>query len=325
LCWGLGLPCCFGGAVVRWLKPGVHDIDPVDYHADPCETPSLSAGLATKLVYGRPRHAWAGSPRLNPAYKSKDTTAFDIGSATHEIMTGKGGGIAIIHADNYQTKAAKEARDEARAEGLTPLTLPQHDQVLAMVSSLEAQLEVHPIGNPFLRGRKELTLIWDKDGVRNRCMVDCAVVEGRTAYDLKTLAGYADPYHWLRRSMDHGVDIRNAHYLEGLEAVFGGDWAYRFILIEKEDPHLMSVAQMTAATNIMGAKKLARARQIWKRCTERNEWPGYSQDIAEVEPPIFHETQWLERESQEADHRRRTGADILERALQWQAPEKETL
>lgn len=303
-----------------WLGPGVYDLPAEVYHADPCERPALSAGLAAKMLEATPLHAYAASPRLNPEFEPDEKTAFDIGSAAHELMTGKGRGIHVVDADDYKKKAAQEERDQARANGFTPLTRKQNEQVQRMVRLARVQMRAHGIGDPFEQGRNETTLIWQQDGVMNRIMIDCLDERNRVAYDLKTLAGVADADKWLRRSMDHGVDLRAAHYLDGLKACFGGNWTYRFVLLEKDQPHCLSVAQLSENTLYMGRKKIRRARQMWGHCLATNTWPGFSAEIAVVEPPAFYESRWLERESYEADHKRRTGSDILTAAMMWQAP-----
>lgn len=303
------------------LGPGVHDLPPDAYHADPCERPSLSASLATLLVQATPLHAWAASPRLNPDFEPTEKPAFDLGAACHELLTGKGRGIHVVEADDYRTKAAQAERDDARARGFVPLTRPQHAQVERMLRAARAQMAAHGIGNPFERGRNEVTLLWERDGVLCRAMVDCLIEEERVVYDLKTTAGLADPERWVETAMGHGIDVRAAHYLDGLVALFGGDWTYRYIPLEKEQPHCLSVVQLSESALFMGRKKIARAREVWRACLEEGVWPGWSAEIAEVTPRAYHEARWIERESVEADHRRRTGADILAAALRWQAPE----
>ncbi len=306
------------------LDPGIHDISAERYHSDPCETPSLSAGLAAKMLAATPLHAFAASSRLNPDYEPDNKTQFDIGSACHELLTGKGRGIYVVDADDYRTKASQQQRDEARAGGYTPLTRPQNEQVRRMVRLARVQMRAHGIGDPFEGGRNEVALIWEQDGVMNRIMVDFLDEQNRVAYDLKTLAGVADADRWLRRSMEHGVDLRAAQYLDGLKAVLGGEWTYRFILLEKEQPHCLSVAQLTEGALFMGRKKIRRARQMWGHCLKSGVWPGFSTQIAVVEPPSFYEANWLERESFEAEHRRSTGKDILDTAMRWQSPQVST-
>ena len=68
------------------------------YHADPCERPSLSSSIAKILLEKTPRHAWTAHPRLNPDFAAKDESKFDLGTAVHELMLGKGVGYTIIKA-----------------------------------------------------------------------------------------------------------------------------------------------------------------------------------------------------------------------------------
>lgn len=304
------------------LAQGVHDISAEQYHADPCREPSLSASLATTLVYASPIHAFAASRRLNPDWEPDDKTQFDIGSAAHEMLTGKGRGIYVVDADDFRSKAAQTERDQARADGFTPLTRPQAKQVERMIRVARVQMRAHGIGDPFEGGQNEVTLIWEADGITKRAMVDNIDTERRVAYDYKTAAGLAEPEGWVRTSMPHGCDIRAAHYLEGLTALFGGEWSYRFIPQEKKQPHCLSVLQLSESAIMMGRKKARRAAEMWRHCLDTGVWPGFSTQIQIVDPPGFWEAKWLERESYEADHKRRTGTDILAAAMAWQAPER---
>jgi hypothetical protein len=305
-----------------FLAPGVYDVAPEVYHNDPCAEPSLSAGLASELVYATPLHAWASSRRLNPDWEPEDKTQFDIGSACHELLTGKGRGIHVVDAEDFRSKSAQAERDQARTEGFTPLTRPQAEKVQRMIRLARVQMRAHGIGDPFEGGWNEVTLIWKADGITKRAMVDNIDERRKVAYDYKTCAGYAEPTGWVRTSMSHGVDIRAAHYLEGLKATLGGDWTYRFIPQEKKPPHCLSVLQLSESAIAVGQKKARRAAEMWRHCLDTNVWPGFSTEIAIVDPPGFWEANWLERESYEADHKRRTGTDILAAAMAWQAPER---
>ena len=120
--------------------------------------------------------------------------------------------------------------------------------------------------------------------------------------------------------MGHGIDLRAAHYLDGLRACYGGDWTYLYMPQEKEPPHCLSVLTLSSAAIVIGQKKIRRAREMWSHCLRSGRWPSWSAEIAVIDPPPFYESRWLERESYEADHKRRTGTDILEAAMKWQAP-----
>lgn len=303
------------------LGPGVYHLDAETYHRDPCVEPALSASLAHLIVDATPWHAWAAAWRLNPDFEPEVKEAFDIGSACHELLTGKGRGIRVIPFDSYTTKAAREQRDQARAAGYVPLNQSQHERVERMLRAARHQMRLHGIGDPFEGGENEVTLIWQAGSIYNRLLVDCLDRERRVAYDYKTAAGYAEPEAWVRAAMAHGVDIRAAHYLDGLERTFGGSWRYRFVVQEKDQPHCLSVIEFSEGAIFMANKKLARARELWRMCLDTGTWPGWSAQIAVVDPPGWHETKWLERESREQDFKQRTGKDVLAAAIRWQAPQ----
>jgi hypothetical protein len=65
------------------------------------------------LVDRSPWHAMWNHPRLNPAHEPKQQDNFDIGSAFHTMMLGKGAEIEVFDFDDWRTKDAKEARSAA--------------------------------------------------------------------------------------------------------------------------------------------------------------------------------------------------------------------
>lgn len=301
------------------LDVGEHDIPDSAYHADPCPEPGLSAGLAHLMVSKTPLHAWTKSQRLNPFFEPENKTQFDVGAAFHEIMTGKGKGIWHVEFDDYKKKAAQEERDKARAEGYTPLTTPQLDQVRTMQECANYWLQEHGIGDVFDRGDCERTLIWKRDGIYCRALVDCIDRENRVFYDLKSAAN-VDPEGWVRNDLSHGTDIRAAHYLDGADAIFGEGWRYRFILTEKEPPHCLSVVELSPDALFIGTKKIRRARTMWRTCLTKQKWPAYPAEIVQVQPPPYVERDWLEREVFESTYRQQHGKDVLEAMMAFQAP-----
>ena len=97
-------------------KPGVHLLSMESYQRDPCPSPSLSSHIAHRLITQSPLHAWYAHPRLNPRYVEEDSTAFDLGSCAHALLLEGEDSIAVIEADDWRTKVAKEARAKARSK-----------------------------------------------------------------------------------------------------------------------------------------------------------------------------------------------------------------
>lgn len=311
-----------GAGSTRNLGPGIYDLDDDTYHGDPAVTPSLSAGAAWSIIDETPLHVWSNSRRFNPFWEPEDSEKFDFGKAAHEVLTTKGEGIWRVDEKDWRTKAAKEARDEARAKGFVPLLGHQVDRVETMIEVLQITMTDLGIGNPFGNpANNERTVIWDAGGTLNRLKVDTCDPHLRVAYDYKTAADN-DPENWLKTNMDHGIALRTAHYLEGLQAAWpGAPWTYRFIVQEKgkNSPHTVSFIELPESTIDLGRHQLARAREMWNWCVERDRWPGRPAQIAMPQHPPWSETRWIERADADRHHKEKYGKDVLESWFNFQA------
>ena len=167
------------------LPIGIHDDVPAAaYHADPCELgPSLSSSVGQDfaLLNDTPLHAWTKSPRLNPAFEHETDSKFDLGTVVHELILGRGGGFHIVEADGWTTKAAREQRDEARANGLAPILARQAIDAEAMAANVCEKLRDVPEARGlfeggfvgFMNGRAERVGVWrDIGGALCRMMLD---------------------------------------------------------------------------------------------------------------------------------------------------------
>lgn len=309
------------------LSPGVHlDIPESTYHADDlCDRPTLSSSLARVILNQSPLHAWTQHPRLNPLHESTDRKTFDIGRAAHRAILGRGGDYAAIPSDLLasngaaSTKAAKDWIEAARANGVTPLKADEVDQIGAMREVAHRRLDQMDIR--FDPERSEAVVLAEVDGVMCRAMVDNAPANPRQPlYDFKTTTD-ASPEAVIRAVMNYGYDVQAAHYLACWKAATGEDRLFRFVFQEKAAPFEVSVVEIGEDSLFMARKRIARAREIWGLCLNRDVWPGYPDGVHRLEMPDFYQSRWLERESQEADHKRRTGKDVVEAAMRWQSPE----
>lgn len=290
---------------------GIHSLPAAEYHADPCVEPSLSASIAAILCARSPRHAWTAHPRLNPNYVRKDDAKYDIGTAAHAVLLeGKPFDhvVHVVDADSWRTNAAKDERDRARAIGFIPLLTTVVDDVRNMVDMANSQLDALDTDRrPFAGGRAEQTLVWT-DGVPGgpditcRAMVDWLHDDRLVIDDLKTTSTSANPYTWPRTAFNIGADVQTAFHLRGLAAVSDPSPVareMRYIVIETEPPHALSVMSFTPAALAVGHAKTMYAIRRWSECLASDVWPGYPNRVTYVDPPAWEETRWLEREAVE--------------------------
>lgn len=292
-------------------EPGIYDMPSVEYHADPCPEPSLSAGIANELVTKSPLHAWNQHPRLNPDYRPEVSETFDRGTAAHAYLLEGERAFATIEAADWRTKAAKEARAEARANGRVPILERHHKQMVEMAEAIRARLANHeaeprPLGPE--GGKPEQSIVWKektKHGdVWCRARADFLHDEADVIDDLKTTAASAHPESWSRTMFGSGGDLRAAFYLRGLRAVRGLDstkGTYRYVVAENYRPYAVCVYDLDPATMMIGEKKAWAAIEAWAACLASKRWPAYPARTCSIMLPSWEETKWLAREEREME------------------------
>lgn len=276
---------------------GIRDMTNGEYHAQP----SLSSSGARKLL-----------PPYCPAIfkweqdHPKFTDTFDFGHAAHKMVLGdESTKLVQVDAADWRTKAAKDARDEARAAGAVPVLTADYEVVTAMAAAIKA----HPIASALLRpgaGEPEKSLLWQDDdsGVWRRARLDWLPhpVKGRRLIvpDYKTCRS-ANPETFARSAADYGYHQQAAWYLDGIRALkLGEDPAFVFIAQEKVAPYLVTVIELNETAMTIGRNLNRWAINTFKQCTETNTWPGYSEGIELVSLPAYYEKRHDEDPSQEA-------------------------
>lgn len=281
------------------MKPGIYpDITHEAYHADPCDKPSLSASLSKILLARSPLHAWCAHPRLNPDYEHEEKAVFDVGTAAHEAVLQGIDRMVIVVADDWRTKAAKEARDQARAAGKIPVLTKHGDAIYAMTDALTAAMANCPDlnGITLADGKAEQTLIWQDGKVTCRSRLDWLASDHSLILDYKTTNASANPVDWTRTGLlNLGGDLQAAFYLRGLKALTGKDAKFIFMVQEVEPPHAVSFIGMPPAFLDLGEAKVADAIDLFGLCQESDTWPGYSNRVCWADPPAWAQANYMER------------------------------
>ncbi len=284
------------------LKPGIHlDIASADYFADPCESPSLTQSIASVLLDRSPRHAALRHPRLNPAWEPYEDTKFNIGNAAHKLLIGRGKELVIVEADDWRTKAAKEARDDAHAQGNVAILAHQHRTAQAMADSfIEQTSEIPECRTAFMPpagGHGEVVIIADYDGVTLRSMVDW-MRDTTHLDDLKTTGISASPDRLPYAMADGGWDLQAAiqeRILDVLDPANAGRRHHYFYLQENDDPYEVTVCELPESVMTIGRAKLDKAIGIWRRCMESGRWPGYPRLVHAPVYPAHMEARVIEQ------------------------------
>lgn len=261
----------------------IWDMPEPEYHG---HEGSLSASGAKLLAPPAPCPAKFKWQRDNPVFKD----AFDFGSGAHRLVLGKGADIEVIPFDNWQTKAAKEAKADARAAGKIPLLTKDY----ATAQEVAAAVKADPIaGSLFSAGDAEVSLFWPdpETGIIRRARFDWLTpqAEGRRRFivDLKT-ARTAEPDGFGKSAADFGYAISAANYVDGAIACgLADDPAFLLAVVEKEPPYVVTTFQVDDDLLELGRVLMRKAIRLYAECMERDEWPGYSADVVPLELPGY--------------------------------------
>lgn len=242
-------------------SPGIYEgIKSADYHADEALGSTSLKTLATRT----PAH-WKWESE-HPVHKD----IYDLGTVTHSlILEGDESGVEVIDVDDKRGNKWTIPAAEAVSNGKIPLKRAEWDLVKAMRDSVMA----HPFArDAFTDHRAEESVFWEEDGLMLKCRPD-AWKDGLLV-DLKTTVT-ADPREFPKLGYKLGYYQSAAHYQDVVLAATGEKLPFVFINVEKSPPYLVSVVEYDQEALDLGRQMNARAKNIYRRCLETGEYPGY--------------------------------------------------
>ena len=289
------------------MKPGIYNLTDEQYHADALvDQPSLSASIIKTMLAKSPLHAWAEHPRLNPNYKPDDDTKLDIGTAAHALLLQGMDTMEVLDFPDFRTKAAREARDDAREAGKTPILADDAKRIRDMVEvAQEAMSTCSELGCTIETCVAEQTIIWQEDGgVWCRAKPDLIANDYSVIPDYKTTSGSASPDQVQRSIIQQmGGIVQGAFYVRALKNLFGNDAKFVFMVQEDEFPYAVSFVGLPPAYMGLGEDMILHAIKIWRECLRTNKWPGYGNRIYWAEPKPWTIDDWVSKsEMQQANY-----------------------
>lgn len=279
---------------------GWHTMPEDVYHRDPCPTPSLSSSCAKTIINSTLLHAWHDHPRSPNATPFQASKTMEIGKAVHAAVFG-GAELFIIEADSYQTKAAREQRDEVNRSGAIPILAKDLPRIEAM-AKLASERFKGLYGGPY---HAERVAIWKCPRTHGwrRGMLDTSAKAAPIIVDYKTTEAAVDDESCIRRIFDQGLHIQAAAYEEAM-SVLNPEWAGRVRFLfqwqEQSAPYALSrPIEMSEAAMSLGREQWAVAGALWDKAIKTMTFPGYGFSPTEATPPPWEITRWETRMSED--------------------------
>lgn len=279
-------------------EPGFYEISAKEYHADPCEIPSLSSTIAKMLVHRSPRHAWSAHPRLGGAKDDGDdapdpstSKAKALGELVHRLVLGKGGDIAVIDEDSFRSNAAKAVRDNALALGQIPVLAHKLPEAEEVAKQVRIQLDAMGYDYVYRDGRKEVVLVWEENDIWLRAMLDNLHIDESAKMaeirDLKTVGRSSHPEACSKQISDMGYDLSLAFYKRGLIALrpeLAGRIKCGWDFVEVNAPYAVTPVELNGEWELMADMACERAVALWRKCMTEKKWPFYVSGMVKLEP-----------------------------------------
>lgn len=263
--------------------PGVYDNIPnADYHA---HKGSLSASGA-KLLIEPSCPAKFRQEQETPTFKG----IWDFGTVAHGLVLGKPDPFEVLPFANWTTKAAKEAREDARAEGKAPILAKDYVIAKTMAEVVAADPKLGPL---FTEGKAEVSLMWtdEKTGIVRRSRPDwMRASQGKRLVfvDYKTAAS-SEPVKFGKSAADFGYCAQAATAVDGAITLgLDPDPLFVFVAQEKDAPYIVTGTYATDEVLQIGRYLSRKALRTYAECLETGIWPGYADDLVPLELPYWY-------------------------------------
>lgn len=95
---------------------------------------------------------------------------------------------------------------------------------------------------------------------------------------------------FIRMIENFGYDTQAAFYIQAACSEFGGefkDWTYNLVACCKQLPYHVRFFKLPMNYLLRAKRKNEQRLALYKQCLVWNDWPGYSEDVEELEIPSW--------------------------------------
>jgi len=233
--------------------------------------------------------------KLSLEEEQEPTPAMAFGTLVHSMILEPGTVPALYHVmqASATTKAGKAEKAQAVEQGKTIVSASDWERAKAM----QARVQAHPAASWLLGlpGKSEVSMYWEmptEDGRTRQCKGRAdriaQVGGGEVIIDLKTHSGTVSPTELERIVAKFGYHRQAAWYCDGYERITGRPChGFYFIFISTTAPYLVTAGKMGDEAQAIGWGDCLRAERILHECETSGKWPGYADQLIEIDLPAW--------------------------------------
>ena len=282
------------------------DMTAEDYFGDPIEEGSLNNSGIKILLGESPLDFAYQHPRLNPdaVDKAADTAAKRRGDIVHQIALGKGRGFEVGDFPDWRTKAAKEFKAAAEAEGRTPVLRSAFEEAEIMAEVIIERVKRILDGASYLT---EVPIVWREETpageIYCRGMLDIWCEERATILDPKVTALLGSGKPGEEKINKHMVnmawDYQAGFYSRGVERLLPdleGKVRFGNLMVKPEAPFTSRLLYPDMIARRTALFEIRPALELFAKCQAAGRWPGYPEEGEELCLPSYVENRRLDAE-----------------------------
>lgn len=123
--------------------------------------------------------------------------------------------------------------------------------------------------------RKEVSILWDFDGVELKSRIDGLNLEKGYAIDLKTTQD-ASLYSFTSSATKFRYDVQASFYTEAVKYLTGEKFDFYFLAVEKDPPYLNAIYIASPFMIQFGQTKWKKDLDLYRKCLKEDRWPSYN-------------------------------------------------
>lgn len=254
------------------MIPGIHTMPAEQYFA--------ADGVSRSML------EWLTPPRTPAHFKAKyidklitdeETPALRIGSLTHRCIL-----EPDTMGDAFHMRP--EGIDGRTKDGKAWLAEHTDKPVLtaddaARITAMRDSVWSHRLAARILKhSEHERSAFAEENGLLLKSRFDCLPTTGNMIADLKTCDS-ADADSVNKSVSKWGYFRQAAFYLKVANLLGLKREVFAFVFVEKTPPYAVAVYQLDDTVIEAGRLTINRDLALLRRCRERNEWPGYGEEL----------------------------------------------
>lgn len=244
------------------------------------------------LLEKSPLHYWSAyrDPNREPR---RVTPAMKLGTAIHcaVLEPSKFNERYIVEPEGLdrRTKEGKAKAEELRSSNREVIS---HDDFLTVSKISESVFKNDAASTLLSGGKSEFSLAWidPETNVNCKARLDYIAEKGKIIIDLKS-AEDASPSGFSMACARYNLHRQAAWYLEGVERTLGlRPEIFVFVVFEKEPPFASAFYYASADMIRQGTEECRTLLKAYASCLARDEWPGYAEELREINLPKWRRT-----------------------------------